>query len=169
MPISLRRARASDAPLLRHWDAQPHVIAAKGTEDWQWETELAALAPGRDPLIIELDGRPIGYVELAVPALDPTAYWGDVAAGERALDIWLGEPDLLSRGHGSEAMRQAIDRCFADPAASGLLIDPLADNTAAQRFYERLGFQFVEHRTFGDDDHCAVYRLSRADWEARRH
>ena len=51
-----------------------------------------------------------------------------------------------------------------DPEVTAILIDPLASNTRAQRFYERLGFQFIESRRFGEDD-CFVYRLNRVDWE----
>lgn len=43
------------------------------------------------------------------------------------------------------------------------LIDPLASNTRAHRFYERLGFQCIDRRWFGEDD-CFVYRLNRSDW-----
>jgi aminoglycoside 6'-N-acetyltransferase len=41
-----------------------------------------------------------------------------------------------------------------------ILVDPLASNTRAHRFYERLGFVAVGRRTFGTDD-CMVYRLER--------
>jgi aminoglycoside 6'-N-acetyltransferase len=41
-----------------------------------------------------------------------------------------------------------------------VLIDPLASNEGALRFYERLGFEFVEERDFGSD-HCRVYRFPR--------
>jgi aminoglycoside 6'-N-acetyltransferase len=44
------------------------------------------------------------------------------------------------------------------------MLDPLAGNRRAHRFYERLGFRFVEHRRFGDDD-CFVYRLERSAWQ----
>jgi aminoglycoside 6'-N-acetyltransferase len=44
-----------------------------------------------------------------------------------------------------------------------VLLDPLASNTRAHRFYERFGFVPVERRTFCADD-CIVYRLERADW-----
>jgi aminoglycoside 6'-N-acetyltransferase len=44
---------------------------------------------------------------------------------------------------------------------SAVLIDPLAGNTRVHRFYQRLGFRFVEARRFGEDD-CLVYRLDRA-------
>ena len=60
-------------------------------------------------------------------------------------------------------MKLALARCFADPSVTAVLIDPLTSNTRAHRFYERLGFTFVEHRRFGKDD-CSVYRLDRASW-----
>ena len=60
-------------------------------------------------------------------------------------------------------MQLALACCFATPAVSAVLIDPLASNTRAHRFYERLGFQFVEHRRFGEDE-CLVYRLGRAEY-----
>lgn len=61
-------------------------------------------------------------------------------------------------------MQLVLERCFSDPSVMAVLIDPLASNTRAHRFYERLGFEFVEHRRFGADD-CCVYRLARAGYE----
>lgn len=58
-------------------------------------------------------------------------------------------------------MQLALARCFADPTVTAVLIDLLPTNTRAYRFYERLGFQFVERRRFGADE-CFVYRLDRA-------
>jgi aminoglycoside 6'-N-acetyltransferase len=60
-------------------------------------------------------------------------------------------------------MRLALERCFADGAVKAVLVDPLARNIRAQRFYERLGFVPVERRMFGTDD-CVVYRLERPAW-----
>lgn len=60
-------------------------------------------------------------------------------------------------------MTLALARCFADPAVTAVLADPLAANTRAHRFYERLDFRFVERRRFGADD-CCVYRVDRAVW-----
>lgn len=64
-------------------------------------------------------------------------------------------------------MELALGRCFAAPAVEAVVIDPLASNVRARRFYERLGFIAVERRTFGSDD-CIVYRLSREGWLAAR-
>jgi aminoglycoside 6'-N-acetyltransferase len=57
-------------------------------------------------------------------------------------------------------MEQAIQRCFADPGVHTILLDPLSSNTRSHHFYERLGFEFVVERTFGEDC-CRVYRLTR--------
>jgi aminoglycoside 6'-N-acetyltransferase len=63
-------------------------------------------------------------------------------------------------------MAAVIERCFADASVSAVLIDPIASNVRAQRFYERMGFRFVERRRFGADD-CFVYRLTRNDTQKR--
>ncbi len=164
--IHLRPAISGDAPLLRRWDKAPHVRAAKGDEDWAWETELADKASWKEPFIAELDGRPIGFLEIIDPSGDEEKYWGDVGSELRAVDIWIGEADCLGQGYGSEMMRQALARCFESPEVTAVLVDPMANNTRAHRFYERLGFRFVEERTFGDDV-CRVYRFERADWGRR--
>lgn len=156
--VTLRPARPDDAPLLRHWDEQPHVIASDPNDEWHWEAELPRRPPWREMLIAEADGEPIGFVQIIDPAEEETHYWGDVPPHLRAIDIWIGEQEQLGRGYGTEMMQQSIARCFADPRVTAILIDPLASNTRAIRFYERLGFTFVEARRFGEDD-CLVYRL----------
>jgi aminoglycoside 6'-N-acetyltransferase len=158
--ITLRPATPSDVALLRHWDEQPHVMASDPNDDWQWETEIGREREWRQQLIAEIDGRPMGYLEIIDPAREDLHYWGDVPGDLRAIDIWIGEAADLGRGYGTEMMRLAIVRCFADPSVSAILVDPLASNTAAHRFYERLGFRWVERRQFGADD-CFVYRLER--------
>lgn len=161
--IELRPATLDDLALLRHWDEQPHVIASDPNSDWQWETELVKTVDWREQLIAELDGRPIGYLEIIDPAREEEHYWGDVAPELRAIDIWIGDATELGKGYGTEMMRQALERCFANTKVTSVLIDPLVSNVRAQRFYRRLGFRFVEQRRLGDDD-CCVYQLSREDW-----
>ncbi len=163
--ISLRSATLADAALLRHWDAQPHVIAADPNDDWNWETELRHNPTWREQLIAELAGRPIGFIQIINPAQEDSHYWGDVPNNLRAIDIWIGEAADLSQGYGTAMMRLALACCFIDPSVTVVLVDPLTNNTRAHRFYERLGFKFLEHRRLGDDD-CSVYQLSRTDWAA---
>lgn len=168
-PISpnmrLRPAEPSDRPLLEHWDRQPHVAAGAGVDGpWDWAHELPRRPDWRELLIAEVNGRPIGVLQIIDPKREETRYWGEVPPNLRAIDIWIGEAADLGRGLGTEMMRQALERCFADPEVTAVLIDPLESNTRAHRFYERCGFRAVERRRFGNDD-CVVFRLERAGWE----
>ena len=164
--VTLRPATLADAALLQRWDRAPHVIAAKGNDDWQWETELAIERDWREQFIAEIAGHPIGFLQIMDPEREGQ-YWGCIEAGHRAIDIWIGERDYLNRGYGTQMMELAIERAFADPTVHTILIDPLEANRAAHRFYERLGFEYVVNRRFGDD-RCCVYRLSRPD-DTRRY
>jgi aminoglycoside 6'-N-acetyltransferase len=161
--MHIRTATPADVALLRRWDEQPHVLAADPHDDWGWEIELSRSPDWREQWIAEVDGRPIGFIQIIDPAREESHYWGDVAADLRAIDIWIGDEADLGRGHGTEMMQRALARCFADPAVTAVLIDPLADNARAHRFYERLGFHPVERRRFGDDE-CLVHRLDRAEY-----
>ncbi len=165
--IILRAATLADVDLLRHWDEQPHVIASDPNDDWHWDVELARSPDWREQWIAELDGRSIGFVQIIDPAREESHYWGDIPSNLRAIDIWIGEATDLGKGYGTAMMQRAIDRCFADPSVTAILVDPLTSNTRAHRFYERLGFQRVEQRLFGDDD-CYVYCLQRHDGDKSR-
>ena len=124
--VTLRPANPGDLERLRHWDEQPHTVASDPNDDWGWETELARDPPWREQLIGEVDGRPVGFVQIIDPAEEDSHYWGDVPPNLRAIDIWIGEASDLNRGYGTEMMKQAIARCFAPPEVTAILIDPLA-------------------------------------------
>lgn len=164
--VTLRDATLADLPLLERWDEDPAVLESDPNDDWHWAEELAKVHTWRDQLIIEADGVPVGFVQIIDPALEDSHYWGDCGPGLRAIDIWIGEASHRNRGIGGAAMREAIRRCFAPPEVTAIVIDPLASNTDAIRFYERLGFRFVERRVFGADD-CHVMRLDRSAWAVR--
>ncbi len=161
--IALRPATLDDLATLQAWDEEPSVVESDPNDDWNWGLELDRTPDWREQLIAEVDGRPIGFMQIIDPAREETHYWGDCPANLRAIDIWIGDATDRGRGLGTQMMRLALARCFAAPDVVSVWIDPLVSNTRALRFYERLGFRFVEHRQFGQD-HCAVYRLDRLDW-----
>lgn len=159
--MKLRFASLSDAALLRRWDTEPHVIAARGDDgEFEWERELQREPDWRELLIAEVDGRPVGFMQIIDPAREDSHYWGEVGGNLRAIDIWIGAAADLGRGYGTTMMRLAVQRCFANEAVEAVLVDPLVTNSRAHRFYERLGFYMSERRSFGPDD-CLVYRLDR--------
>lgn len=162
--ITLRPATLNDLQLLQYWDTQPHVIDSDPDDDWNWAIELPRNPNWREQLIAELHHQPIGFVQIIDPYHEETHYWGDVEPHKRAIDIWIGEEQHLGKGYGTQMMQLAITRCFQQPEVTGILIDPLKTNTRAHRFYERLGFVFLEERDFYGKP-CFVYELKRAATE----
>jgi aminoglycoside 6'-N-acetyltransferase len=164
MKIALRPATSADLDLLQYWDEQLHVLAADPNDDWGWEVELDRTPDWREQLIAEIDSRPIGFIQIIDPAREDSHYWGNIAENLRAIDIWIGEESDLGKGYGTQMMKLALNRCFPNPLVTAVLVDPLASNTRAHRFYERFGFKFLDRRQFGSDD-CFVYCLKREDWQ----
>jgi len=174
--IRLRPATPNDVPLLDRWDLEPHVIAAS-TDDPEadvafggmyWPDELAMQDEFYEYFIAELanpDGssRPIGAMQVIDPHNEKTHYWGEIEPNLRAVDIWIGDAADHGKGYGEQMMRLMFQRCFADPTVTAIVIDPLASNTRAHTFYQRLGFVPIERRMFGEDD-TLVHKLTREDW-----
>lgn len=161
--ISLRKANIHDLSLLKFWDEQPHVISSDPNDDWDWENELTHEPEWREQLIAEIDGKPMGFIQIIDPAKEESHYWGDIGENKRAVDIWIGPPEYLGKGYGTEMMSLALDRCFSDQKVTEVLIDPLESNTRAIEFYKKVGFRFLEKRTFGTDE-CIVLSIAREDW-----
>jgi aminoglycoside 6'-N-acetyltransferase len=161
--VRLRPATLDDVKLLDYWDTQQHVIDCGGADDGHdWRGDISRGADWQEILIGQADGRAVGVVVIIDPAREETHYWGDCDDNLRAIDIWLGEKDDLGKGLGGEMMRQAIARCFDAPEVTAIIIDPLAENVRAQRFYARHGFAPIERRIFGNDD-CLVMRLDKGE------
>lgn len=173
--VTLRLATAQDAELLERWSKEAHVIAAttddpdadSAFEGAIWAEELMSQSEVSYYLIAELSEGPIGALQICDPHLEPTHYWGEIEANLRAVDIWIGPAHALGRGYGEQMMRLAFVRCFSDSAVTAIVIDPLASNLRALKFYERLGFQPSERRVFGGEDDCLVHRLTREEWRRR--
>jgi len=158
--ITFRTATPADIPLLKYWDTKQHVIDCDPDSGWDWDYELNRSPSWRQQLMAELQGEPIGFVQIIDAHLEESHYWGEIAPYSMAIDIWIGEEANLNRGYGTQMMRMAIAICFADPNVSRIWIDPLKSNHKAHRFYERLGFEFQEERLFGAH-WCRIYALDR--------
>lgn len=175
MNVTLRRATLTDVPTLERWDREPHVISAtthnadaeKAFGDHDWSIEIPKQSEHDEYLIAELDGRPIGGLQIIDPHREPTRYWGEIAPNLRAIDIWIGDANDHGKGYGERMMRLAFQRCFADLRVTSIVIDPLASNTRAHRFYQRIGFVPVERRLFNGEDDCLVHRITREAWRVR--
>ncbi len=120
------------------WDEQPHILASDPNDDWGGEVELAHHPDWREQWIAELEGRPIGFLQIIDPAREESHCWGDISANLRAIDSWIGEAADLGKGYGTAMMTLAIARCFANPSVTAILVDPLTSNICAYWLWWRL-------------------------------
>ena len=110
------------------------------------EIEAAMDDIATEPLIVEMDGRPIAYLQSYDPHLEDDHPYQDQPMGTLGLDMSIGDPGLVGRGHGSAMIRQFAAQLFAE-GAPRLIIDPDPANARAIRAYEKAGFRAFDTRT----------------------
>ncbi|MCC2605554.1 GNAT family N-acetyltransferase [Planctobacterium marinum] len=162
--MQLRPASIADLEVLQWWHQQAHVVDAGSDAHYNWQKELQRKPQWREQLMAEEDGQPIGFLQIYDPYDDEAQRWGNVSRRLRAIDIWIGEAENLNKGYGTQMMQLAMALCFANPDVHALLVDPIANNIKAQRFYARLGFKFVESKKIQGES-CYVLKIRRDQYE----
>lgn len=136
-----REMTQADLPLIRGWLAHPHVIEWWGDTDQQFALVEEDFAnPLMQQFIVEFDHTPFAYVQNYDLDEWPDAAFRELPPGTRAIDQFIGEPDMANRGHGSAFIRALADRLLADGAPC-VITDPDVDNARAIRCYEKAGFE----------------------------
>ena len=86
-----RDVRREDFPLLRRWLAEPHVAKWWGDPDEELQgIEAAVTSAETRPLIVELNGVPVAYLQSYDPHLEPEHPYQDQPAGTLGIDISIG-------------------------------------------------------------------------------
>ena len=142
-----RAVTEADLPMLSAWLAEPHVA------EWWSEGPEAALAEiveamdsdSTEPLIVELDGKPIGYVQSYDPHLEDDHPYQDQPFGTLGIDVTIGVPELVGVGHGSRPAGAFVDILFEE-GCPRVIIDPHPRNGRAIRAYEKAGFRRLGER-----------------------
>ena len=135
-----RPMTAADLPLIRRWLALPHVREWWGDPHEQYALVSGDLdEPAMDQYIFSTAGDSLGYLQ----CYDLTGWntgFGPQPPGTRGIDLFIGEPNRIGRGHGS-----ALIRCFVDNllqnGAPRIVTDPDPANSRALRAYEKAGFE----------------------------
>ncbi len=140
MPYTFRPMTAEDLPMLRRWLTTPEVVRWWGDP----AREAALLEEGlREPetvmRIVSFDGRCFAYAQDYDVNACPQEHLRDLPPGSRAIDTFIGKPDMIGCGHGAAFMRLLARRLIHE-GASRVVIDPAADNLRARRAYARAGF-----------------------------
>ena len=140
-PYAFRPAARRDLTLLRAWLRTPEIVRW-----WGDPREQAALLekdldePRMVMTIVTFEGRPFAYAQHYPLDAWPQPHLADLPRGSRAIDTFIGEPDMIGRGHGSAYLRLLAMQLLADGAPK-VAIDPSAENFRACRAYEKAGFR----------------------------
>ena len=104
-----RPMTAADLPLVRRWLAEPHVVQWWGDPSEQYELVSGDLdEPAMDQFIVSAESSDLAYLQ----CYDLTAWnsgFGEHPHGTRGIDQFIGEPDMIERGHGSAFIRTFVD------------------------------------------------------------
>ncbi len=129
-----------ETPAVRRWwiDADgrtaepigPGDLAAKDVAMW----------------IVSFGDRPFAFLQDYDPHAEPGHHFAHLPPGSRGIDQFIGEPDMIGRGHGSAFVRARVEGLLASgvPAVG---TDPQPDNARAIRAYEKAGFRAGEVRS----------------------
>ena len=136
---AFRAMTSADLPLIQRWLALAHVRQWWGDPAEQFTLVSGDLAePDMDQFIVSAVGGDFGYLQ----CYDLTAWFGAHPPGTRGIDLFIGEPGMIERGHGS-----ALIRCFVEgwlaAGAPRIVTDPDPANERAVRAYEKAGFKRV--------------------------
>lgn len=140
--------------ILFQWLQNPHVRAWWDSEN-NWEDfELRHLKMIEDPLIfphiVYRNRIPVGYINYWFVEEDPE-FKSIFPADTVGTDQFIGEPDLIGKGIGSEFIRQFTNDLLLKPGIGLVITDPDSQNLAAIRAYEKAGFKKTKLMVMSDE------------------
>jgi aminoglycoside 6'-N-acetyltransferase len=146
--IAFRPLAESDLSLVAEWLGREYV------RRW-WrepiEDEIAGFRAGiaggepTDHYLIELDGRPVGMIQVYSASDYPE--WDAVVAagaGAAAVDLLIGEEKLVGGGLGPRVLAEFARRVvFAKPGTTACIATVEEGNRRSWRAFEKAGFRHV--------------------------
>ena len=137
---TFRQVVRADLALLGVWLRTPEVVRW-----WGEPEEQAALLeedldePAMVMQIVSFDGKPFAYAQHYAVHTWPQAHFAGLPSGSRSIDAFIGDPDMVGKGHGSAFLR-LLARQLRREGAPLVAIDPDVRNLRARRAYEKAGF-----------------------------
>jgi aminoglycoside 6'-N-acetyltransferase len=136
---TFRPMTTADLPLIRRWLGEAHVREWWGDPDEQFSLVSGDLdEPAMDQFIVLAGNRPFGYLQCYKLTAWNTGL-GPQPEGTRGIDQFIGEGDMIGRGHGSAFIRAFVDGQFRN-GLPRMVTDPDPLNARAIRAYEKAGF-----------------------------
>jgi aminoglycoside 6'-N-acetyltransferase len=135
-----RPMTAGDLSLIRRWLETSEVRRWWGQPDEQYALVSGDLDhPDMDQFMVALDGRPFAYIQCYALSTWNQGF-GAQPPRTRGIDQFIGEPDMIGRGHGSTFIRQFVENLLTS-GIPRIVTDPDPENGRAVRAYAKAGFQ----------------------------
>ncbi len=133
---AFRPMTTADFPVVRRWLAKPHVREWWGDPEEQYALVSGDLdEPAMDQYVVSATGGDFGYFQCYDLAAWNSGF-GTQPEGTRGIDLFIGEPGMIERGHGSALIRSFVDdrlTCTARRASSPTPIPPTTARCAPMR------------------------------------
>jgi RimJ/RimL family protein N-acetyltransferase len=146
--LTLRPARTTD--LEATWRFRKDEEVSRWLTAWpasldEYRTKFEDPDRLASTLVVELDGRVIGDLQLAV-----TDGWAqqEVAAQAKGVEAelgWVLDPAYAGRGYATEAVQGLLRLCFAELGLRRVIAGCFAANVASWRLMERVGMRRELH------------------------
>ncbi len=147
MSYAFRAVEKRDLSMLKVWIAEPHWQEWWGNADEALDEIQAAMEEdSTEPMIVELYGKPVAYVQTYDPHLEEGHPYQDQPFGTLGIDISIGEAADLGQGHGNKIITALAAILFGE-GVPRLVIDPDPSNLRAIKSYEKAGFVAFDTRT----------------------
>jgi aminoglycoside 6'-N-acetyltransferase len=131
---------SGNLPMIRRWLETPEVVRWWGDPSEQYALVSGDLDhPDMDQFIVAMGDRPFGYIQCYSLSTWNQGF-GPQPEAARGIDQFIGEPDMIGHGHGSDFIRQFADRLLAQ-GVPRIVTDPDPDNARAVRAYAKAGFE----------------------------
>lgn len=138
--------------MLRDWLNTPEVVLWWGDPHEQYALVEGDLSDPRMAMhIVAFQGRPFAYVQDYETTAWPQPQFADLPPGARAMDTFIGVPQMLGQGHGAGYLRERALALIAEGAPL-IAIDPDPENERAVGAYARAGFRSLGERPSEDCD-----------------
>ena len=135
-----RAATMADLGLVARWLKAPHVSLWWSSDTPFDEEKLAD--PRVSRWIVSLGERPFAYMQDYAVHGWPEHHFDYLPDGARGIDQYIGEADMIGKGHGTGFIGQRMRDLFGE-GVPVLAVDPSPENTRAIAVYEKLGFRIV--------------------------
>lgn len=140
-----RAVRHEDFPCLAHWLSEPHVARWWDAADVELPAIALSMESAVPPMIVEWEGRPVAYLQTYDPHREADHPYRDQPKGTHGIDMAIGSPEDIGRGHGGRIVASLAARLFA-AGTKRIIADPHPENTRAIRAYEKAGFRRLDQR-----------------------